>query len=95
MSHTQRRCVDCGSPAEACAPSCQECGGTTLVTVKRPAFAERSTTSAYTQVLHAPWDEEPMMSCSFCHRCVEAAKVYHSRFDGMPVCWSCKQAEGA
>ena len=95
MSHPQRRCNDCGSPVEARALSCQECGGTTLVTERRPAFADRSATRVYTQALHAPWDEEPLVRCSFCHRFVEAAEAYHSRFDGMAVCWSCKQAEAS
>jgi hypothetical protein len=47
----------------------------------------------YAHAQHYPFDDEPMVRCSFCQRHIEAAEAYHSRNGGQALCWSCKQAE--
>jgi hypothetical protein len=93
MHHAQRRCNACGLPIEARVPSCPGCGSKDLVLVSGSALAYLLARRQYMLARYTPIDEEPMVRCAFCGRRIAAAEAWHSRYDGMPVCQGCKQAE--
>ena len=95
MSDLPRRGEDDSLPDEPRTPGRTECVGTDLVMESGPAVADLVSRQKYARAQHYPYDEEPVMSCAFCHRRIEAAEAYHSRYGGQVVCWSCKQAEEA
>ena len=95
MGHAMRHCTECSARIEARTASCPECGGTTLIMESESALINLTATARPVPAQHSPWDEEPMVRCSFCHRRIEAAQAYHRLYDGKALCWPCKQAEEA
>jgi hypothetical protein len=93
MSHAQRRCTKCNLQVETHTPSCPECGGIDVIMVSGPVLSDLITWNMPRQTQDNSFGEEPMVRCAFCHRWIEAAEAYHSRFDGQAVCWTCKQVE--
>jgi hypothetical protein len=93
MNQAQRRCMSCGLQVEVDAASCTDCGGEDLLIVRGQALAALIARHQYVQAVRNALDVASMVRCAFCHKQIEVTRASHSRYDGKPVCWRCKERE--